>query len=152
MQRDYIPRGRSLGGSTDLTLLAAIKPGLVESLESVSYKTRIKRVLDLLHGARTHAHEFHLARLLSDSIERVGAIQSVRVAVFEPEDKVLLSVSFDGPWDAYVRVLWDKVGTLLDLIFCGTQDYVLACGGRFRSSDNSHQRAPSPTFPRLRRG
>ena len=131
MHRDFIPRGRSLGGSTDLTLLAPIKPGLVESLESVSYKTRIKRVLELLHGARTHAHEFHLARLLSDSIERVGAIQSVRVAVLEPEDKVLLSVSFDGPWDAYVRVLWDKVGTLLDLIFCGTQDYVLASGGRF---------------------
>lgn len=133
MQRDFIPRGRSLGGSSDLTLLAPIKPGLVESLESLSYKTRIKRVLELLHGARTHAHEFHLARLLSDSIERVGAIQSVRVAVLEPENKVLLSVSFDGPWDAYVRVLWDKVGTLLDLIFCGTQDYVLASGGRFEA-------------------
>jgi len=126
MQRDLIIKGRGLGGSADLTLLAPIKPGFVDSLESVTYKTRIKRVLDTLHGARTATHEYQTARLLSDSVERVGAIHSVRVAVLEPEDKVLLAVTFDGSWEAYIRVLWDKVGTLLDLIFCGTVDYVTA--------------------------
>ena len=126
MQRDLIVKGRSLGGSSDLTLLAPIKPGFIESLESVTYKTRIKRVLETLHGARMAAHEHHTARLLSDAIERVGAIHSVRVAVLEPEDKVLLAVTFDGSWESYIRVLWDKVGTLLDLIFCGTVDYVTA--------------------------
>lgn len=126
MQRDIIVKSRGLGGSADLTLLAPIKPGFVESLESVTYKTRIKRVLEMLHGARTMAHEHHTARLLSDSVERVGAIHSVRVAVLEPEDNVLLTVTFDGSWESYIRVLWDKVGTLLDLIFCGTVDYVTA--------------------------
>lgn len=124
MQRDIVIKGRSLGGSSDLTLLAPIKPGFIESLESVTYKTRIKRVLETLHGARTASHEYSTARLLSDSVERVGAIHSVRVAVLEPEDKVLLAVTFDGSWESYIRVLWDKVGTLLDLIFCGTADYV----------------------------
>ncbi len=127
MQRDLVVKGRGLGSSTDLTLLAKIKPGFVESLDSVSYKTRVKRVLDALHLGRTQGHEFAAARLLSDSVERVGAIQSVRVVVFEPEDQVMLSVSFDGSWQAYLRVLWEKVGTLLDLIFCGTVDYVTAC-------------------------
>lgn len=124
MQRDVIVKGRTLGGSSDLTLLATIKPGFVESLESVTYKTRTKRVLETLHGARMASHEYALARLLSDAVERVGAIHSVRVAVLEPEDKVLLVVTFDGSWDSYLRMLWDKVGTLLDLIFCGTVDYV----------------------------
>ena len=126
MQRDLIVKGRSLGGTSDLTLLATIKPGFVESLESVTYKTRVKRVLETLHSARMASHEHATARFLSDAVERVGAIHSVRVAVLEPEDKVLLVVTFDGSWESYVRVLWDKVGTLLDLIFCGTVDYVTA--------------------------
>ena len=131
MQRDLIIKGRSLGGSSDLTLLAPIKPGFVESLESVTYKTRIKLVLETLHGGRMASHEFHTARLLSDAVERVGAIHSVRVAVLEPEDKVLLAVTFDGSWQSYIRVLWDKVGMLLDLIFCGTVEYVTAHGHSF---------------------
>jgi deferrochelatase/peroxidase EfeB len=126
MHREIVVKGRSLGGSSDLTLLAPIKAGFVDALDTVTYKTRIKRVLEALHGARTLAHEYVAAPLLSDSVERVGAIQSVRVAVLEPEDKVLLAVTFDGPWEAYIRVLWDKVGTLLDLIFVDTVDYVTA--------------------------
>ncbi|TWO71714.1 hypothetical protein FN976_08880 [Caenimonas sedimenti] len=134
MQRDVIIKGRSLGGSSDLTLLAPVKTGFVDSMESVTYKTRIKRVLEALHGARTASHEYSPARLLSDSVERVGVIQSVRVAVFELEgrDMVLLSVTFDGSWESYIRVLWDKVGTLLDLIFFDTEGYVPAWGSTYR--------------------
>ena len=39
------------------------------------------------------SHEYALARLLSDAVERVSAIHSVRVAVLEPEDKVLATSS-----------------------------------------------------------
>lgn len=131
MQRELIIKSRSLGGSSDLTLLAPIRPGFIDSLESITYKTRVKRVLEALHGARQSTHEYKTARLLSDSIERVGVILSVRVAVIEPEDKVLLVVTFDGNWESYIRVLWDKVGTLLDLIFCSTVDYVNAYEHRF---------------------
>lgn len=131
MQRDIVIKGRSLGGSSDLTLLAPIRPGFIDSLETMTYKTRVKRVLDVLHGARQGTFEYHNARLLSDAVERVGAIQSVRVAVLEPQDQVMLAVSFDISREAYIRVLWDKVGTLLDLIFCGTVDYVTAFGHTF---------------------
>ena len=131
MHRDLLIKSRTLGGSSDLTLLATIKPGFIDSLDSVTFKTRIKRVLATLHGARQTTYEYAPARLLSDSIERVGVILSVRVAVLEPEDKVLLVVTFDGNWESYIRVLWDKVGTLLDLIFCSTVDYITAYNHRF---------------------
>lgn len=124
MKRDILVKGPHLGGSSDLTLLAPIKPGFIESLDTVTYKSRVRRVLQLLHISRAAAHEYTSARLLSDAIERVGVIHSVRVAVVEPEDKVMLVVTFDGTWESYIRVLWDKVGTLLDLIFCNTVDYV----------------------------
>ena len=126
MRKELIFKTKSLAGSSDLTLLAPIKPGLVPSLESVTYKTRIKRLLKTLNAGRASSHEYALLRPISDAVERVGKIHSVRVAVLEPEDKVLLAVTFDGAWDSYIRVLWQKVGALLDVIFCNTVDYVSA--------------------------
>ena len=129
MRADLIVKGKSLTGSSDLTLLAPLKRGLVPSLEAVSYKTRTQRLLKLLNGGRSSSHEFSLQRPISDSVERVARIHSVRVAVLEPEDNVLLAVTFDGTWEAYIRVLWQKVGTLLDAIFCNTEGYVLSSEG-----------------------
>ncbi|HJV70331.1 hypothetical protein [Ideonella sp.] len=127
MRKELIVKSRSLVGTSDLTLLAPICPGLVPgSLEAVTYKTRIKRLLEALSVGRATSHEFALLRPFSDAVERVGKIHSVRVTVFEPEDKVLLAVSFDGTWEAYIRVLWQRVGALLDAIFCNTEGYVLA--------------------------
>jgi hypothetical protein len=115
MQRELIVKSASLGGNSDLTLLAPITPGLVDSLETVSHKTRIKRVLALLHAARKSAHEHAAARLISDAVERVGVIHSVRVAVLEAETRCCWLTR--RPVEAYIRVLWQRVGSLLDLIF-----------------------------------
>ena len=131
MKRDFINKGPHLGGSSDLTLLAPIKPGFIESLDTVTYKSRVRRILQILHLSRSAAHEYASARLMSDAVERVGVILSVRVAVLEPEDKVMLVVTFDGNWESYIRILWDKVGTLLDLIFCNTTDYVTSSDHSF---------------------
>ena len=130
MRSELIIKSRSLVGASDLTLLAPIKTGLVASLESVTYKTRIKRLLKTLNSGRASSHEYALLRPFSDAVERVGKIHSVRVAIVEP-DRLLLSVTFDGSWESYLRVLWQKVGTLLDLIFCNTEDYVSARDHRF---------------------
>jgi len=145
MQRELIVKGRGLGGTSDLTLLAPIKPGFIDALDSVTYKTRIKRVLDTLHASRQSTHEYAPARLLSDAVERVEAIQSVRVVVFEPDNKVMLAVTFDGSWESYIRVLWEKVGSLLDLIFCSTVDYVTACDHTFEEWLGWAQRVQSET-------
>ncbi len=126
MHKDPTFKGRSLAFSSDLSIAAPIKRGLVPALDAVSYKTRAQRLLDTLHAGRMRNHEYAYARLFSDAVERVQVIQSVRVAVREPEDKLLLTVSFDGNWDAYIRTLWVKVGGLLDVIFCNTEGYVEA--------------------------
>jgi deferrochelatase/peroxidase EfeB/lysophospholipase L1-like esterase len=137
MWKDPLVKSRSLGGVTDLTLLATIKPGFVPSLDAVTYKTRVKRLLRTLNAGRSSSHEYALLRPFSDAVERVGVIHSVRVAIVEPAvagaepDRLLLSVTFDGGAESYLRILWQKVGTLLDLIFCNTQDYVISHGSRF---------------------
>ncbi len=60
-----------------------------------------------LNNGRSSAHEYSLLRAFSDGVERVGKIQSVRVALVEP-DPVLLSVTFDVGWESYLRVLWQR--------------------------------------------
>ena len=125
MRRDLLIKSGGLAGTSDFRVLAPIKRGLVPSLDAVTYKTRVKRVLRTLHAGRTGGFEYELARILSDAVERVGCIHSVGIAVLEPEDKVLLTVTFDGAWESYVRIIWQKVARLLDLIFCNTEDYVL---------------------------
>jgi len=131
MRRELIIKSKSLAGTSDLTLLAPIRPGLVASLDTISHKSRIKRLLQTLSAGRSVSQEHALLRPFSDAVERVGKIHSVRVAVLEPQNQVLLAVTFDGSWESYIRVLWQKVGTLLDIIFFDTEDYVSAYDNRF---------------------
>jgi deferrochelatase/peroxidase EfeB len=131
MRKDLITKGKSLTGTSDLTLLAPLKPGFVSSLDAITYKSRAIRLMKTLHGGRVSLHEYALQRPVSDAVERVAKIHSFRVAVLEPENKVLLAVTFDGTWEAYIRVLWHKVGTLLDIIFCNTEGYVLSHSAGF---------------------
>jgi len=125
MRRDLTIKTGGLAGTSDFRVLAKIKTGFVPALDAVTYKTRVKRVLRALHIGRSDSHEHELFRVLSDAVERVGRIHSVGIVVLEPEDKVLLTVTFDGSWEAYVRVIWQKVTRLLDLVFYNTEDYVL---------------------------
>ncbi|MEZ2143678.1 hypothetical protein AAE026_15555 [Bradyrhizobium sp. DN5] len=122
----------SMAGTSDFRVMAPIKKGFVPSLDATTYKTRVKYVLRALNGGRASAYEYELARVLSDSVDRVGRIHSVGIAVLEPEDDsvdavdyVLLTATFDGSWEAYVRVIWQKAARLLDLIFCNTEGYWL---------------------------
>lgn len=93
MRRDPEEKTCSLAGTSDLTVMAPIRRGLVPSLEATSYKSRTLRVLRALHGSRKLAHEGDLARVLSDAVERVGRIHAVRIAVLEPHDQIMLAVT-----------------------------------------------------------
>ncbi len=127
MRRDLSIKTGSMAGTSDFRVLASIKKGFVPSLDAVTYKTRVKRVLRTLHAGRTGGFEYELARILSDAVERVGCIHSVGIAVleYENEDKLLLTVTFDGAWESYVRIIWQKVARLLDVVFCNTEGYVI---------------------------
>ena len=106
LESDMLPSVLRPVTVTELLVMAPIKPGFVPSLESVTYKTRVKTLLRLLHVARSSSHEYRLLRAVSDAVERVGVIHTLRVAVIEgkneSEDKVLLSVNFDG-WVEHVE-------------------------------------------------
>jgi hypothetical protein len=128
MYRELKIKTPSLAGGSELVVLAPIKPGFVPTLDSVTYKTRAKTLLGALHSGRKSSFEYRLLRALSDAVERVGVIHTVRVAVVDgvesSDDKILLSVNFDGAYEAYVRTIWQKASRLLDLIFCNTTGHV----------------------------
>lgn len=120
----------NLAGGSELLVMAALKPGFVPALDTLTYKSRTQALLRLLHGARQSQHEYRLLRALSDAVDRVGVIHTLRVAVVDGPGPggghVLLSVNFDGAYEAYVRTIWQKAPRLLDLIFCNTVDYPTA--------------------------
>ncbi len=129
MRRELIVKTKTLVGVSDLTIAAPIRPGLVPSLDSVTYRSRVKAVLKVLNTSRSSSHEYSLLRTFSDSVERVGQIHSVRIAVID--DKVMLAATFDGNFESYIRVLYRKVAKLLDLIFCNTTGHVGSHDHRF---------------------
>ena len=124
MRREIKTKTGQMLDTCDLTVAAPIRQGLVPSLDAVSYKTRAERVLQLLQLGRSNQQEFEFTRVLSDAADRIGMIHSVRVGIIEPQNLLMLSVTFDGAWEPYMRVIWHKVARLLDLIFCNTEDYV----------------------------
>lgn len=145
MRHDITIKTCSHSGKSDLIIIAPIKKGLAPSLDTMTYKTRVNRVLRTLHTMRTSAYESELARVLSDAVERVGQIHAVRIAVLEPEDKVMLAVTFDGAWESYIRVIWQKVSRLLDLIFCNTEDYVVGWEASYEQWDKWLRKSQAAT-------
>jgi Dyp-type peroxidase family len=121
MRAELIFKTRTLAGVSDLTIAAPLRKGLVPSLDAVSYRTRARSVMRVLNSSRSSSQEYALLRPFSDSVERVGGIHSVRIALIG--DTVMLAATFDGNFDAYIRVLYQKVATLLDLIFCNTEGH-----------------------------
>ena len=121
MRAELIVKTRTLVGVSDLTIAAPLRKGLVPSLDAVSYRTRARSVMRVLNTSRSSSQEYALLRPFSDSVERVGGIHSVRIALIG--DTVMLAATFDGNFDAYMRVLYQKVATLLDLIFCNTEGH-----------------------------
>ncbi len=124
MRREIKANTGQMLDTCDLTVAAPIRQGLAPSLDAVSYKTRAERVLQLLQLGRAGQQEFELTRVLADAVDRIGMIHSVRVGIIEPQNLLMLSVTFDGAWEPYMRVIWHKVARLLDLIFGNTEGYV----------------------------
>ena len=124
---------RHLQSYSELTLQAPIRQGFVESLDSRTYATRLKMVMDTLHTLRTTSREYSLIRPFSDSTDRIRTINSLRMWVDEPGQKLVLSVGFDRPWESYLRIIWRDVGTLLDVIFCNCTGYPVSTESSFET-------------------
>lgn len=125
-----------LGGITDLVLLADIKQGFVDALEVATYVDRLRKVLRTLNGLRLGSRESSApASPYTDVVARWRIVHSFRWAVVEGKDgapdRLLLNVNFDGGWEPYMRVIWDQLGSTLDLILCHVEGYELSCNCSF---------------------
>lgn len=120
-----------LGGITDLNLLADIKRGFVDGLEVITYVERLRRVLKTLNSLRLGSRESSApASTYTDIVARWRIVHSFRWSIVDGKDgapdRLLLSVNFDGGWEPYMRVIWDQLGSTLDLMLCHTEGYTLS--------------------------
>jgi Dyp-type peroxidase family len=131
MQSEVVSKSKSLRGITDLTLVAAIRPELIDALDTRTYASRLRFLLKALTAVRVSSREYAAIQAFTDTVERIQAIHSFRLAILEPEQKLLLAVTFDSAWEPYIRLIWRDLGPLLDVIFCNCVGYVTACGHSF---------------------
>ncbi|MFX8055717.1 hypothetical protein ABTK93_21010, partial [Acinetobacter baumannii] len=79
------------------------------------------KVLRTFNGLRLGSRESSApASPYNDIVARWRIVHSFRWAVVEGKngapDRLLLNVNFDGGWEPYMRVIWDQLGSTLDLI------------------------------------
>jgi Dyp-type peroxidase family len=113
---------QSLQGTEEITLVARLKTGLVPiQSASLSYASRLRVLLGALFSERKA--EVEDRRQYDSFLESLEMIHIVHWAILDNETKLLLAVSFDGPWEPYIRRIVDKAGPFLDAIFCHCDDY-----------------------------
>ena len=116
------PSSQHLRTAVELTLVANIRRGFVASLETMSYATRLGLLLNLLFELRKTSVE-HTGDDYIGPLERLRTLHFVRWSIFDSGSKLLLAVSFDRPWEPYIRAIADEAGPLLDVIFCHCEGY-----------------------------
>ena len=128
---------RHLDGLSDLVVSAPIKEGFIDAFEHVTYETRFRIAMDALFKLRSTSREYNLIKPLLDTTERINSIRSFRLAIIEiptetkTEKRLLEAVTFDRPWEPYIRTIWDPLGPLLDLLLCNCEGYVTAVDHSF---------------------
>lgn len=128
----------------DLVVAAPIKQGFIDAYEPLTYETRLRRTAHGLFRARKSVREFLLTRPFADVAERIRSFESFRVAILDgepatpgdsfahtPESKIrpkqlVITATFDQPWEPYMRLIWDPLGPFLDLLLCNCEGYPLA--------------------------
>jgi Dyp-type peroxidase family len=132
-------RATGLTGMTNLNLLAPIKADMVVGFEPISYRERLRKVLNALQAARRNVRESEwMPPVFGDAVGRFGIIHNFRYSIVPPQKpatggeptddtwRLSLNVSFDGGWEPYMRIIYRDLGTLLDLLLCHTVGYQCA--------------------------
>src|SRR5260370_2419770 len=114
---------RHLIGASELTLIADIKPGLVEVAEPTAYSTSLRLWLETFFDFGSAAIEREGLIGLAGPLELLRSLQRIHWSIHDNDSKLLLAVSFDGPWEPYIRDIVEKAGPLLDIIFCHCSGY-----------------------------
>lgn len=114
---------KTLLGATEITLVADILPGFVPIAEVTTYSARLRTVLRTLFNIRKLAIERDGRFNSAGPLESLRMLHAVHWSLIENDRRLLLAVSFDGPWEPYIRTIVDIAGPLLDLIFCNCVGY-----------------------------
>jgi Dyp-type peroxidase family len=114
---------KNLRGVTELTLIADIKPGLVNVAEPIAYSGRLKALLGTLSKLRQASTEQSSTVPLVGALERLRTLHFFNWSLFDHDKRLLLTVAFDGPWEPYIRQIVELAGPLLDIIFCHCTGY-----------------------------
>jgi Dyp-type peroxidase family len=113
---------KHLLGSAELTCLMPIKSGFVGEFETRTYTTRLRFAMKVLHGLRQASRHVSAVRVLPDIVDVIRSIHSFRLAIVH-EKFLLLAVTFDRPWEPYIRAVWEGLGPLLDLLLINCVEY-----------------------------
>ena len=119
---------KHLEGINDLTLTAPIKQGFIDAFESVTYETRLRATMKTLFKMRSTAREHSEIKPFIDTAEHIQALLDFRLAILDDVSppRLLLGATFDRPFEPYMRLIWDPLGSLLDIVFCNCEGYVTA--------------------------
>ncbi len=112
-----------IGGSSELLVLAKIKPGFVPIRTPLSYASRLRRHLMLVDALRRTGLEASLSDSYVGPIDTLQTLQFIQWTLIDNDTRMLLSVNFDRPFEPYIRKIVDVSGALLDSIFCHCEGF-----------------------------
>ena len=113
---------RHLKHTTELTLLAPLRSDFVAVPDVMSYTTRLRLVLGTLNDLRRVSIERYEIEN-AGALERLRSLHDVRWSIVNGERQLLLAVTFDRSWEAYIQGIVDMAGPLLDMIFSHCEGY-----------------------------
>jgi len=134
---------KTIGGITDLVVWAPVREGFIHAFENITYETRLKLTAEALHKVRVSAREHEVIAPFPDTAERILSLLNFRIGIVDdklfrleaaadpanptlaltPRRYMYLVATFDGPWEPYMRLIWDPLGPFLDLLLCNCVPY-----------------------------
>jgi predicted acylesterase/phospholipase RssA/deferrochelatase/peroxidase EfeB len=117
-------QSQHLRKSSELLLIAPIKQGLVPVPYTVTYAVRLRMLLEGLFSLRQVGVERYAGLWKPvGPLETVTTLHFIQWAILDGGTRLLLAVTFEGPWEAYIRGIVDNAGPFLDSIFCHCEGY-----------------------------
>lgn len=112
-----------IGGASELTVLASIKPSFVPCRLLISYAARLRIHLRMLSTLRRFGLEGRRAGVYTGPLDSLRTLQYIRWTLIDDDTRMLLAVNFDRPLEPYLRRIVDIAGPLLDTILCHCEGF-----------------------------
>ncbi|HEX4846604.1 MAG TPA: hypothetical protein VFV30_00545, partial [Novosphingobium sp.] len=142
-------KSKILDGINDLVIMAPIREGFIDAYEPVTYATRLRIICEALNDIRAAAREYEKDVPFADASERILSLLDFKAGIIDNDLLQLqpgmglsarryfyLIATFDGVWEPYMRLIWNPLGSLLDLLFANCDGYVFACDNSFEDYIN----------------